>query len=130
MILSGTLARYPGIRLIVPHAGACLPVLAGRIELLMGAGDRQPDAQAPANIRQALRALHYDLAGAPVPELLGALLQIADPSRLHYGSDWPFTPVEGCARLLAALETVPCDALRADILRRNALALFPRLQDG
>ena len=33
MLLSGTLARYPGIRLIVPHAGACLPILAGRIEL-------------------------------------------------------------------------------------------------
>jgi len=68
----------------------------------------------------------------PVPELLGALLQIADPARLHYGSDRPFTPIEGCAHLPAALEAAsgPGAALSADILRGNALALFPRLQDA
>ena len=48
-------------------------------------------AHAPADVRASLRELHYDMAGAPVPELLGALLRIADPARLHYGSDWPFT---------------------------------------
>ena len=131
MLLSGTLQRHPNIRVIVPHAGACLPILAGRIELLMhaGAGDV---AHAPSDIRAALRKLHYDMAGAPVPELLGALLQIADPERLHYGSDWPFTPVAGCERLLKALKTTGLfdEAGREAMMAGNARRLFAHRLDG
>lgn len=28
-----------------------------------------------------------------------ALLDIADPARIHDGSDWPFTPTEGAIKL-------------------------------
>lgn len=127
MLLSGTLARYPGIRLIVPHAGACLPILAGRIELLMHAGGGDV-AQAPNDIRASLRELHYDMAGAPVPELLGALLRIADPGRLHYGSDWPFTPTAGCEKLLEALNTTELfdEAARESMMVSNARRLFSK----
>lgn len=127
MLLSGTLARYPGIRLIVPHAGACLPILAGRIELLMHAGGGEV-AHAPADVRASLRGLHYDMAGAPVPELLGALLRIADPARLHYGSDWPFTPTAGCEKLVEALNTTDLfdEAGRRAMMADNARRLFPQ----
>ena len=127
MMLSGTLARYPDIQVIVPHAGAALPVFAGRIELLMHAG-AGVDPAAPSDIRQALRRLHYDMAGAPVPELLGALLQVADPGKLHYGSDWPFTPVAGCEELLGKLnETSLFDEPgRQAMMSGNARQLFTR----
>lgn len=102
MIVSGTLARHSSIRLIVPHAGAMLPMIASRVELMVdGLG---ADPAAPRNIHAALRELHYDLAGAPVPDQLAALLRIADPGKLHYGSDWPFTPVQTCERLLSLLK--------------------------
>jgi predicted TIM-barrel fold metal-dependent hydrolase len=128
MVLSGVLDRYPNIIVIVPHAGAALPVLAGRIELLLPMLSA-PGSQTPPSIRSALKRLHFDLAGAPVPELLGALLQVATPDRIHYGSDWPFTPVVVCEALLSKLDAtslldVPS---RQRIMRDNAVRLFPRL---
>ena len=125
MLLSGTLAKHPRIRLVVPHAGAALPILADRIAMLLSMG-LQADPAAPRDIRAALRGLHYDLAGAPVPTLLQALLDIADPAKLHYGSDWPFTPVEVVADLANKLDETPLlgGALREAAMRGNAAALF------
>ncbi|RYX95292.1 MAG: amidohydrolase [Comamonadaceae bacterium] len=128
MVLSGVLDRYPNIKVIVPHAGAALPVLAGRVELMapsLGTVDGKPRP----GMRDAMRKLHFDLAGVPVPELLEALLKVADPSRLHYGSDFPFTPVEACEVLLAALDQTPLleGGLREKAMHGNSAQLFPRL---
>lgn len=126
MILSGVTRRFSDMRIIVPHAGAALPVLASRMEalvpLLGGSGD-------PPNFKEEMAKLHYDLAGAPLPELLGALLQIVAPGRLLYGSDWPFTPAEACAVLAQKLDATPllAGALLAQAMRGNAQALFPQL---
>jgi hypothetical protein len=49
-------------------------VLAGRVELLLPMLSA-PGTVRPPSLRSALRRLHFDLAGPPVPELLGALLQ-------------------------------------------------------
>ena len=127
LLLSGTLTRYPNIRVIVPHAGACLPVLAGRIPAQMHVG-RPIDPQAPDDVRAALALLHYDLAGSPVPETLQALLHFADRGRLHYGSDWPFTKVEGCEKLLGDLNATSLldDEDRAAAMHGNAERLFPK----
>ncbi|WP_392534230.1 amidohydrolase family protein [Nostoc sp. C117] len=139
MMLSGTLARYPNLRVIVPHAGAALPVLAGRIERIIKAG-APVGKDAPQDIRVALRALHYDLAGVPVPEALSVLLQIADPKKLHYGSDYPFTPLQECEQLLKQLNETPLlsSELREAAMTANAYSLFsqrlsvsiPRPQHG
>jgi len=128
MALSGVFERYPDINVIVPHAGATLPVLAGRIELLLPMLSAPGSAQ-PPSLRSALRRLHFDLAGAPVPELLGALLQVADHDKIHYGSDWPFTPTQVCEELLSHLTETPLlqGRLKKSIMRDNALRLFPRL---
>lgn len=129
MLLSGVFERYRDIHVIVPHAGACLPVLAGRIELLRDAGGDQAEIHGPHDIRAALGRLHFDMAGAPVPELLGTLLQIADGSKLHYGSDWPFTPTETCARLLQGLIETPLfgKEQREAVMSENSKRLFRRL---
>ena len=129
MILSGTLARYPNLRLIVPHAGAALPVVASRLELMNAGSPVSKDA--PQDVRETLRSLHYDLAGAPVPEALSVLLQIADPQKLHYGSDYPFTPLKACEQLLEKLNETRLlsGEIREAAMTGNAYSLFSRRLD-
>lgn len=87
MALSGTLARYPRIRWIVPHPGAVLPVA------------------------------------------LDALLKVATPDRLLYGSDCPFTPPQIVTGLAAELRAAPAlqETQLAAVPGSTAAALFPRL---
>ncbi len=58
LVLSGVLERHPGLQLLVPHAGAALPVLAARVELLLPllAPPRRADTPKPAG-RSAQTAL-------------------------------------------------------------------------
>ncbi|MFD0374540.1 amidohydrolase family protein [Streptomyces sp. NPDC127112] len=124
MVLSGVLERHPGLRVIVPHAGAVLPAVASRVDVI-GARTVGKEHQQP--MRNALRTLHFDLAGMPLPEMLPALLNVADPARLHYGSDWPFTPLPEvlawAGRLEAATTALGEDGM-AKALRANTEALF------
>ena len=128
MMLSGVTVRYPDIRIIVPHAGAALPVLASRIDLLMPFFQANAPRKSPL-VRDEMRKLYFDLAGAPLPELLPALLSIADPERILYGSDWPFTGLPSCFDLAQELDasTLLSGTLHRAFMRGNALRLFPRL---
>jgi predicted TIM-barrel fold metal-dependent hydrolase len=126
-ILSGVLNRYPALRLVVPHAGAALPVLVNRIDMLLPLL-ATPGEVAPPSAREAMKRLHFDLAGAPLDELLRALLSVAGTAHLHYGSDFPFTPAGVCAELVEQLEKTPLldDGQRDQMFGGNARALLPR----
>ncbi|MGK8557294.1 amidohydrolase family protein [Nocardia gipuzkoensis] len=102
LVLTGVLERYPNLRVIVPHAGAALPILASRIDVI---GARMAGKEGQDPMRNTLRQLHFDLAGMPLPELLPALLSVADPTHLHYGSDLPFTPLPEVDAWAQRLET-------------------------
>ncbi|MGJ7512499.1 amidohydrolase family protein [Variovorax sp. GT1P44] len=127
LILSGTLARYPNIKIIVPHAGATVPVLADRVAGLAPALGL-PDKLDVPRFYETLRGLYYDLAGFPLPRQLLPLLEIADPKHIMYGSDWPYTPEALVTALAQQLDASPLltDRLRQDFMRNNALALFPK----
>lgn len=128
LIFSGTLARFPKLKIIVPHAGATLPVMADRLAgtaPMLGMENPVSAAEFFAHLNR----LHYDLAGFPVPRLLKALLEVADPTRILYGSDYPFTPLPVVTDLAEKLTTTDViDArLKQQFFRDNGLALFPRL---
>ena len=127
LALSGVLDRYPGIRWVVPHAGAALPVLADRVNLLFSA--LSPPGSPPVDVVAALRRLHYDVAGVPLPRALPALLSLVDSDRLVYGSDYPFTNAAIVDRLARALVESPAldDALRRAVFSGTAERLIPRL---
>ena len=129
MVTAGVLGRHRGIKVIVPHAGAALPVLMDRIDMVLPALT-PPGAAAPPSLIKAMRELHFDLAGVPLPRLLEALLQVADPGRIHYGSDYPHTPAARCEMLMQALEETPLlgPELWREVSGGNARRLFPSLR--
>jgi predicted TIM-barrel fold metal-dependent hydrolase len=112
LILNGTVAASPDLRLIVPHAGAVLPLLAERVSAF--ARLLAPDVDVLADLAR----LHYDLAGQVSDRQLDALTSIVPDDHLHYGSDVPFTPEPVAAVAAQQLEA------RADALRLNTERLF------
>ena len=128
LIFSGTTARCPQLRIIVPHAGGTLPFLARRIGMF-GRGLAPGGANAPIGAEEHLRKLYYDLAGSPGSNALAPLLEMTERSHILYGSDYVHTPEPIVSAHLAELLTsklLSPEDFRA-IARSNALALFPRL---
>lgn len=127
LILNRTLKRFPDIKIVVPHAGAFLALLADRLFAFTNFMPAQ-DSDKP-DVFAELKGLYYDVAGFCVPRQLSVLLGIANPENLLYGSDFPYTPQFGCKLLADALENTDlfADTNRQDVYRNNALRLFPRL---
>jgi predicted TIM-barrel fold metal-dependent hydrolase len=126
LIFNGVIARRPNIRFILAHAGGTLPFLAHRVSIFdqsTAFRDNYPDG-ALASIKR----FWFDtaLSGDAVP--LAALKAVADPSRILFGSDYPYV-----SENVVAAETRGFDfwagfndAERAAVNRTNATVLFPR----
>jgi aminocarboxymuconate-semialdehyde decarboxylase len=120
MIYDGFLDRYPRLKLIVPHAGATLPYLAGRLD--------QCHAMMPAcrvNISEPpsayLRRLYYDTVTYS-PEALALCIAVVGADKVMYGSDYPHNigDMTGCLARVDALPPAQRVAVRGD----NAVRLF------
>lgn len=132
LLWNGTFGKFPNIRWIMPHGGGTVPFLLYR----MSAMDDNPRVAAHlpgGSVANALRLLHYDVAEVCAPGPLKCLMELADPSRVVFGSDFPFsrhrTPADDVKALVgafAAFDGWDADT-RKDIEMNNALKLFPRL---
>ena len=103
MISRNVLARYPNIKVVVPHCGAYLPLAIPRMKSLtpvMQANNMVGEIDYEAN----LRALYYDLAGAHSPEVIRMLLTITTPVHLLYGSDYPYVAPQVLMQSLARMK--------------------------
>ena len=128
MISRNVLARYPNVKVVVPHCGAYLPLMVSRMQSLtpvMQANKLVGDIDWDAN----LAALYYDLAGAHSPEVIRMLLTITTPDHLLYGSDYPYVApqvlTQSLARMKQYLTTEPDLApFKEMILWKNAKWLF------
>lgn len=123
MVAKGVFRRHKRIRVILSHGGGFLPYAAYRF---VGAAQFNPEI-APEEIFEDLQRFYFDTALSSTPASMPSLLAFADPTRITYGSDFPFAP---SSRLFdTMLETYPMsDEQRFAIDRGNALALFPRLK--
>jgi predicted TIM-barrel fold metal-dependent hydrolase len=124
LVLSGTVAQHADVEFIVPHAGATLAMIVDRVAVFA----RLLQVDASIDVLRDVGRLHYDLAGFPVPRQLDALLTMASPEHLHYGSDYPFTPEFAAAVAAEHLDACgePPGSL-SDALRANTQRLFPAL---
>lgn len=89
IISRNVLARYPNMRVIVPHAGAYLPIALPRMRSLYPVM-RQNGLVGDIDFEANIRCLYFDLAGSPSEETVQSLLTLAKPDRLLYGSDYPY----------------------------------------
>jgi predicted TIM-barrel fold metal-dependent hydrolase len=132
LLWNGTFGKFPRIRWIMPHGGGTIPFLVYR----MGAMNHRPKVRERlpgGTVASALRRLYYDVAEVCMPGPLKALMEIADPDHILFGSDFPFSrhrdPVEDVKATIAGFEAFSGwdAAARRGIACDNALQLFPRL---
>lgn len=128
MITRNVLARYPQVKVVVPHCGAYLPLAVPRMKSLtpvMQANQMVGKIDWEAN----LAALYFDLAGAHSPEVIRMMLTITTPDHLLYGSDYPYVAPQVLTASLARMKqylTNESDLapFREMILHKNAEWLF------
>lgn len=134
LILSGAMDQYSRIKFILAHAGGFVPFIAFRILLTM-LSNRELALTALAAMadekQSILRRFYYDIALSGTPSALPSLLEVADPGRITYGTDFPFAPSMAIGFLNMQYENYPLDRfLRTAIDHGNAEALFPRLKQN
>jgi 6-methylsalicylate decarboxylase len=125
ILANGVLHKYPNVRIIIPHSGGTMPVLAGRIK------DRYPsDAKhaeyIPNGVWAELKKFYFDIAHASYAMPLAALLKFAPESNILFGTDLSPEPIESTVNELPASGLSP--ALMRAIERGNAERLFPRFK--
>jgi predicted TIM-barrel fold metal-dependent hydrolase len=132
LLWNGTFGKFPNIKWILPHGGGTIPFLMYRISAM----DNHPKVQAKlpgGSVKSALRGLYYDVAEINDPAPLKALMEIADPSRVLFGSDYPFSrhtnPEQDVRDTIKGFEAFDGwdAATRRGIEHDNALKLLPRL---
>jgi 6-methylsalicylate decarboxylase len=124
LIFTGTLTRYPDIRLIVAHGGGAVPYLAQRISMLEG----HRKAPEVADVIPQLRALYYEIASTTAGYALRSLQELADPTHVLWGSDLPFVYGERLQEEVDHWEKYDGfnAAERMAVEQLNASQLFPR----
>ena len=128
MIARNVPARYPNVRIVVPHCGAYLPLAIPRMKALTPVMQKNRlvgEIDYAANLKQ----LYFDLAGAHSPEAIRLLLTITTPDHIMYGSDFPYVApqvlaagLEKMKKYLAAERDLV--SYRDMFLSENARALF------
>ncbi len=133
MISRNVLARYPDVKVVVPHCGAYLPLAVPRMKSLtpvMQANKMVGDIDWEAN----LAALYYDLAGAHSPETIRMMLTITTPDHLLYGSDYPYVAPQVLTQSLARMkqyltEEPDLAPFKEMFLWKNAAWLFHQTEE-
>jgi predicted TIM-barrel fold metal-dependent hydrolase len=124
LLFGGTFARCADVRWIFSHGGGALPMLAARITAI-ARNRKDLSARVPNGVMAELEKLYYDIAGVIDPIPFNAIRSLVGPSRLLFGTDYPFWSPNVAVKVLDDLGVAGSD--RERIERGNALAMMPRL---
>ena len=129
MVLKGVLDRYPNMRIILSHAGGFLPFAAHRFATCAETMPAYSDAE---TITAGFRRFYFDTALSSSTSAILGLKAFADPSRILFGSDYPYAPGQEAecytAQLDANKDLSPHDHAAIDYL--NAERLFGTATNG
>jgi 6-methylsalicylate decarboxylase len=125
MVLNGVLDRYRSMRVILSHAGGFVPYAVQRFAACAATMPGAADVDA---IVESFRHFYFDTALASSPFTIPSLKAFAHPSKILFGSDFPYGPGGATEQFTSMLdESVLLSATeRAAINRTNALPLFER----
>ena len=116
---AGTLARHPGLRVIIGHCGEMIPFMLDRIDDKMPRSVTGLDAPVSENL---LRHVWVTTSGMfSLPPVLCAL-SVFGVDRVLFSVDYPFSPSRRGRDFLDALPLSPAD--RAKVGGENAAALL------
>ncbi len=123
LIYTGTLERYPNIRLQVAHLGGTAPFIAHRLASLAA---REPEkaTAAPAGAVEYLGRLYYDTGLANNAPALAATLEVTSPEHVVFGTDWPYLDIAEGADAFPGLDYL--GERRAAVENENTTVLIPR----
>jgi predicted TIM-barrel fold metal-dependent hydrolase len=119
LLIGGTFTRCPDIRFIFPHGGGTMPMLADRVA-------RQTSARRDLNLGAPplaiLKHQYYDVALSVSAPALAAIVDFADPSKILFGSDFPFVDM---GYTTAGLRNAGLSSERLNAIERtNAMQLL------
>jgi aminocarboxymuconate-semialdehyde decarboxylase len=123
MILAGVFERHPHLAVIVGHAGATLPYLAGRLDMCYQNIPETRQGGITKAPSEYLKRLYYDTVTYDMNVLMMAY-RMAGPRHLLYGSDYPHVigDMKGCADRVTSL---PISEGDRELMRSgNARRLF------
>jgi aminocarboxymuconate-semialdehyde decarboxylase len=92
LVFSGTLARFPELKLMAVHGGGYLPSYSGRIDHAWGAR-RDSHADLPLPPTTYLRQVYLDTVVFTYHQL-AYLIEVFGPDRIVMGTDYPFDMAE------------------------------------
>ena len=128
MITRNVLARYSGMKVVVPHCGSYMPLAIPRMKAVYPAV-RAKDMVGDIDWEANLKCLYYDLAGAASPQVIKMMLTVTEPSHIMYGTDYPYVAASVLVQKIKQLQ----EELKADselapyvemFLKDNAIKLF------
>ena len=125
ILAGGVLHKYPNIKIIIPHSGGTMPVLAGRIHDRYPADPKHAE-YIPNGTYTELKKFYFDIAHASFPMPLAALLKFASEDHILFGTDFSPEPIESTVNELPT-SGLPLK-LMAAIERANTERLFPRFK--
>ena len=92
LIFSGTLARFPDLKLMAVHGGGYLPAYSGRIDHAWGAR-QDSHGELPLQPTTYLRQVYLDTVVFSYHQL-AYLLNVFGPDRILMGTDYPYDMAE------------------------------------
>ncbi len=117
LLYSGHLARYPGVKLVLSHGGAALPMLLGRLKRSFATAPAGRSDPAEAFAKLYFDSVVYDTA------TLRFIRELAGADRILMGTDEPFAIAE--PEPVQFVNACNFDAAEtAAILGGNAVRLF------
>ncbi|KAL6889979.1 hypothetical protein GGI43DRAFT_387760 [Trichoderma evansii] len=130
LITSGRLINdCANCKIILSHGGGTLPSLIGRVSGLLPF-TQLGKGYSPDEIRSQAKRFYYDTALSSDAATLKGLFEVADPTHVLFGSDFPNAPNDTIRYFTNLLKDAgrAVDADVEDIYFKNAMQVFPRLK--